>query len=76
MVLAADTLPAAPVLVLMTIGVLVAIGGHLYGSKGMVAFGIGLLFFATAAMVVSGYIAFQNDEPDIREERDPREPGF
>ena len=74
MVIAADTLPAAPVLALMALGVLVAIGGHLYGSRGIVAFGIALLFLATAAMVVSGYIAYQNDEPDIREPRDPREP--
>ena len=76
MVIAAETIPAAPVLALMTIGILIAIGGHLYGSRGMVATGLGILFFATAAMVVGGYIAYENDEPDVREERDPREPTF
>ena len=74
MVLAADTLPAAPVLALMALGVLIAIGGHLYGSRGIVALGIAMLFLATTAMVVGGYIAYQNDEVDIREERDPRDP--
>lgn len=74
MVLAAGTLPAAPVLALMALGVLVAIAGHLYGSRGVVAAGLAILFFATAAMVVGGYVAYKNDEPDIRKERDPREP--
>ena len=76
MVIAAETLPAAPVLALMAIGVLVAIGGHLYGSKGTVATGIAILFMATAAMVVGGYLAFQAGDEDIRDDNNPREPGF
>ena len=73
MVLAAtETLPAAPVLIFMAFGVLLAIGGHLYGSKGTVAAGLSILFLATAAMMVGGYIAYQGDETDPREEC-PRE---
>ena len=67
MLLAADTLPAAPVLALMALGVLVAIGGHLYGSRSAVATGIAILFLATAGMVLGGFIAFQNEEQDVRE---------
>jgi hypothetical protein len=75
-ILAASELPAAPVLLLMAIGVLVAIGGHLYGSRTVVGMGIFLLFLATAAMVVGGYLAFEGGETDIREPRDPRDPAF
>ena len=80
MVLAAGTLPAAPVLALMALGVLVAIGGHLYGSRGIVAAGLAILFIATAAMVVGGFVAYKprsgrlTGKADIRKERDPREP--
>jgi len=70
------TIPAAPVLALMGFGVLVAIGGHLYGSRLTVATGIAILFLATAGMVVGGLVAFEKEETDPREQRNPREPGF
>jgi hypothetical protein len=76
---AADTsndVPAAPVLILMGIGVLVAIGGHLYGSRAVVGMGIFILFLATAAMVVGGFIAFQGDDPDPRPPENPQSPDF
>ena len=76
---AADTtkdVPAAPVLVLMFLGVLVAIGGHLYGSRTVVGMGIFVLFLATAAMIVGGFIAYQNEDVDPRPRNDPREPSF
>ena len=74
MVLAADTLPAAPVLALMAFGVIIAIGGHLYGSRGAVATGIAILFLATAAMVIGGYVAFTRDESDPRPQEDRQKP--
>ena len=73
---ASDTLPAAPVLALMAIGVLVALGGHIYKSRTVVATGLAILFIAAAAMVVGGYLAYKQGDPDPREEKDPREPGF
>ena len=76
---AADTtkdVPAAPVLLLMLIGVLVAIGGHLYGSKTVVGMGIFILFLATAAMIVGGFMAYEQEDPDPRPQNDPQEPNF
>jgi hypothetical protein len=76
---AADTtrdVPAAPVLLLMGVGVLVAIGGHLYGSRTVVGMGIFILFLATAAMIVGGLLAYEQDDQDPRPRNDPREPSF
>jgi hypothetical protein len=69
MVLAAtETIPAAPVVIFMAAGVLIAMFGHAAKSRGTVATGLLMLFMATAAMFVGGYIAYQG------EERDPRAP--
>ena len=71
---AADTtkeVPAAPVLLLMAIGVLMAIGGHLYGSYTVVGMGIFILFLATAAMIVAGFLSYQQEDPDPRPRDDP-----
>jgi hypothetical protein len=77
MVLAAtETLPAAPVVIFMGLGVLLAIGGHLYGSKSVVAAGLSILFLATAAMVVGGYVAYTGDETDPRPAERPESPDF
>ena len=73
---ATNDVPAAPVLIVMALGVLIAIGGHLYGSKTVVAMGLFMLFLATAAMVVGGYLAYTGGEEDIRDDNNPREPGF
>jgi hypothetical protein len=64
--LAASEIPAAPVVVLMAIGVVIAIAGHATKSKGAVATGIAVLFIATAGMIVGGFAAYQNDESDPR----------
>jgi phosphate/sulfate permease len=75
----ADTtkdIPAAPVLVLMLLGVVIAIGGHLYGSQTVVGMGIFVVFLATAAMLVGGYIAYQNEDEDPRPRNNPAEPNF
>jgi hypothetical protein len=60
--LAASEIPASPVLAVMALGVLIAIGGHATRVRGAVALGIALIFLATAGMVVGGFAAFQ-DEP-------------
>jgi hypothetical protein len=60
--------PAAPVLLLMALGVLVAIAGHVIRSPRTVGAGIALLFVATALMILGGFAAYQGDE------RDPRPP--
>ena len=69
-------LPAAPVLILMLFGVLLAIAGHLYGSRTVVGMGIFVLFLATAAMVVGGFLAYEQDDTDPRPRNDPQEPSF
>jgi len=75
-VLAASDIPAAPVVGLMAMGVVVAVVGHATRDRRVQAVGIGLLFLATALMVVLGYVAYRGDEVDPRELKDPREPGF
>jgi hypothetical protein len=73
--LAAD-ITAGPVVLLMALGVVVAIVGHLAGSRLIVGLGIGILFLATVAMMVGGFIAFQGDEVDPRDSKPPSEPSF
>jgi hypothetical protein len=60
----------------MAVGLFVAIGGHLYGSRTVVGMGIFILFLATAAMVVGGFVAYQGDENDPRPAEEPRSPDF
>jgi hypothetical protein len=76
---AADTtndVPAAPVLIIMALGVLLAIGGHLYGSRTVVGMGIFVLFLATAAMIVGGFLAYDQKDADPRPRNNPEEPNF
>ena len=67
---------AGPVVLLMALGVIVAITGHLFGSRLVVGIGIGILFLATVAMMIGGFIAFQGDEVDPRDSKPPSEPSF
>ena len=67
---------AGPVVLLMALGVVVAITGHLFGSRAVVGIGIAILFLATVAMMIGGFIAFQGDEVDPRDQKDPRDSGF
>jgi hypothetical protein len=76
LIAATETIPAAPIVVLMGIAVLLTIGGHLYGARSIVAAGLAILFLATAAMVVGGYIAYQGDETDPRPAERPESPDF
>ena len=62
----AAEIAAAPVVLVMALGVIVAVTGHLFGSRFMVGAGIAILFLATAAMMVGGFLAFQGDEVDPR----------
>lgn len=73
---ATDTLPAAPVLIFMAFGVLLALVGHASKSRGLVVTGLAILFMATAALVVGAYVAYEGGETDPREQSDPREPKF
>ena len=66
MILAATDITAAPVLILMGLGVVIAIVGHMAKSPSIVLGGLFLLFLATAAMVLGAYSAFENDETDPR----------
>ena len=60
--------PAAPVLTLMALGVVLALVGSAAKSQTLQAAGLALLFFATAAMVVGAFLAFQGEERDPRPE--------
>ena len=73
---AASSLPAAPVLALMGFGVVVAIAGHAARARWLVVTGLAILFLATAAMVAGGVVAYHDDPADPREQHDPREPTF
>jgi hypothetical protein len=64
--IAASDLSAAPVALLIALGVLVAIIGHLAGSRRTVGVGLAILFIATALLLVGGYIAYQDNAVDPR----------
>jgi len=57
---------ATPVALLIGFGVLVALVGHLAGSRRTVVAGIAILFVATALLLVGGYLAYQDDVVDPR----------
>jgi hypothetical protein len=75
-VLAMSDIPAAPVVALMGFGVLVAIVGHMTKLRTVVALGLTLLFLATAAMLVGGFAAYNDDPSDPRPRADPTQPRF
>jgi hypothetical protein len=58
-VIAAGEIPAAPVVGVMTFGLIMALVGHISRNDLLVGLGIGVLFLATAAMVLLAYIDFQ-----------------
>lgn len=66
LVLGASDLPAGVVAALIGAGALVALGGHLAGSRRVVVAGIAILFAASALMVVGGYLAYRDDPDDPR----------
>ncbi|HEX8204842.1 MAG TPA: hypothetical protein VF587_02160 [Solirubrobacteraceae bacterium] len=77
MLLAASDIPAAPVLVIMGIGVVLAAFGHAAKSRTLIVTGLMMLFLATAAMVVGAYVAYESDPTeDPRPRNDPKVPNF
>ncbi len=64
--LGASDLSATPVALLIGLGVLIGVVGHLAGSRRTVVVGIAVLFIATALLMVGGYLAFQDDPVDPR----------
>ena len=73
---ASSSIPAAPVVGLMTFGVVMAIVGHMSKNPRIVGLGIAMLFLATALMIFGAFLAFQGDEVDPRKPDDPRDPSF
>ena len=71
---ASGDVPAAPVLALMGMGVVVAIVGHIARSPRVVASGIAIIFIATLLMILGGLAAFQGDESDPRPKEDFQTP--
>jgi hypothetical protein len=64
--LAASAVPAGPVAALVALGAVVALGGHLAGSRRTVVAGLAILFVASALMIVGGYLAYCDDPGDPR----------
>lgn len=64
--LAASDLSATPVALLIGLGVVIAIVGHLAGSRRTVVVGLAVLFIATALLMIGGYLAFEDDPSDPR----------
>jgi hypothetical protein len=73
-VLAADTVPAAPVVALMALGVVVALVGHIVRERRIVGAGIAVLFVATAMMVLAAFVAYSGSETDPRPVEDHQTP--
>jgi hypothetical protein len=65
-VLAASGPSATPVALLMGLGVLVGIVGHLAGSRKTVVVGLAILFIATALLIVGAYASFNDNDVDPR----------
>jgi hypothetical protein len=59
-------LPAAPVLAMMALGVVVATYGHAAHSYRIVTVGLTFLFLATALMLVGAYVSYKRGETDPR----------
>jgi hypothetical protein len=54
------------VVAIMALGVLVALAGHIARSRFVVAVGVGLIFLATAVMLVGAFLDYQGDGSDPR----------
>jgi hypothetical protein len=64
--LAASGPSATPVALLIGLGVLIGIAGHLAGSRKTVVVGLAILFVATALMITGAYMSFSDDDVDPR----------
>lgn len=52
-------LPLEPVYVLLVLGFVVAVVGHLAGDRRVVAIGLGVLFAATALLFLGAYQSYR-----------------
>ena len=73
-VLAAGEIPAAPVVGLMALGLVMALTGHVVRSNRLVGVGIAVLFVATAAMVLLAFADFENGSSFDPRPEDPKLP--
>jgi hypothetical protein len=67
LVLGASGLSATPVTLLIGLGVVVGIAGHLAGSRRTVVAGIAILFVATALLIAGAYLSYSGDAADPRQ---------
>ena len=66
LILGASVPSATPVALLIGLGVLVGIAGHLAGSRRAVVAGIAIVFVATALLIAGAYVAYRDDPVDPR----------
>lgn len=67
LILGASGPSPAPVALLIGLGVLVGIVGHLAGSRRTVVVGIAIVFIATALLVAGAYLSYSDDAVDPRQ---------
>jgi hypothetical protein len=67
LVLGASGLSATPVALLIGLGVVVGIAGHLAGSRRTVVAGIAILFVGTALLIAGAYLSYSDDAVDPRQ---------
>ncbi len=65
-ILGVSNVTSAPVALLIGLGAIVGIAGHLAGSRRTVVAGLTILFVSTALLVVVGYVAYRDDARDPR----------
>lgn len=73
-VIAAGEIPAAPVVGLMTFGLIMAVVGHIAKNNKLVGLGLGVLFLATAAMVLLAYLDYAGGGSFDPRPKDPKLP--
>lgn len=66
LILGASGPSATPVALLIGFGVLIAIIGHLAGSRRTAAVGIAILFVATALLIAGAYDSYNGKDTDPR----------
>jgi hypothetical protein len=66
LVLAATALSSGTVAAVIGLGAVVALAGHLAGSRRIVAIGIAILLAGSVLMIAGGYLAFRDDPADPR----------
>lgn len=66
LVLAATAPSSGVVAALIGLGAIVALVGHLGGSRRIVVTGIAILFAGSVLMIVGGYAAYRDDPRDPR----------